>query len=93
MESVRLHPRPWTWLALSAVAVPSSDASLQQQHFRFAVFPPVCCWSLLQHAPEQQQAFFPQAMPRQNSLRCPSGQTHWQGELPANRVENAVSQT
>jgi hypothetical protein len=50
-------------------------------------------WALLQQQPEQQQPFAPHAMPRQNSLRCPFGQTHWQGEMPDNNVVSVVIQT
>jgi hypothetical protein len=83
-DSVRLHPRPWMWFWSAVEAVPRADMAWQQQHLRFVAFTrghsafwrPPPGRALSQQAPEQQQAFESKEMPRQNSLRCPSGQTH-----------------
>jgi hypothetical protein len=82
-DKVRLHPCAWIWLRLAVSSVPSEDASWQQ-HLGFVAFtswhrahwPQPHNRALSQHVPQQQQAFAPEEMPRQNSLRFPLGQTH-----------------
>jgi hypothetical protein len=83
-DNVRLHPRAWIWLFLALASVSCEEVTWQQQHLDFVAFtgehwahwrqPPDRAVS--QQALQQQQAFDPEEMPRQNSLRFPLGQTH-----------------
>lgn len=80
---MRLHPSALMWLCPAIASVRSDDVEWQQQHFGFVGFTRER-WVLSQQEPQQQepfaplqqQPFVPSQMPRQNSLRCPFGQTH-----------------
>jgi hypothetical protein len=83
-DKVRLHAGAWMWLCVVVAFVLSEEARWQQQHRGFVAFtgwlrvhwPQPQAWALSQRLPQQQQAFAPQEMPRQNSLRFPFGHTH-----------------